>query len=207
MRPQLNSNYRHLCSPSNPVTRLLFGDDLPKAVKDISDTNRLSFNLTKDTSSTHSSRSCQQGTHWQAKRRYDGGRNHNNKPSKKLPEPPPLQKEAGGEEKERLNSNHNQVSLSTEKFAGRLRHFLPAWSSITTDQNILDTMQHYHLEIGNPNQSRPRPEIQFDPMKKILLTQKLLTSLFWVLLNLLYTLQMNTSPLCLCGKRKVANIA
>ena len=35
MRPQLNANYRHLCSPSNPVTSLLFGDDLPKAVENI----------------------------------------------------------------------------------------------------------------------------------------------------------------------------
>ena len=35
MRPQLNTNYRHLCSPSNPVTAELFGDDLPKAFKDI----------------------------------------------------------------------------------------------------------------------------------------------------------------------------
>ena len=40
------------------------------------------------------------------------------------------------------------------------------------------------------------------PMKKILLTQKLLTCLNWVLLNLLYILQMNTSPRCLCGKEK-----
>ena len=79
MRPELNANYRHLCSPSNPVTGLLFGNDFPKAVKDISDTNRLSSKLTKDTSSTRSTRSSQQRTHWQAKRRYDGGRNHNNK--------------------------------------------------------------------------------------------------------------------------------
>ena len=52
--------------------------DLPKAVKDISDTNRLSTKLTKDTSSKRSPRSSQQRNHWQAKRRYDGGRNHNN---------------------------------------------------------------------------------------------------------------------------------
>ena len=31
MGPQINANYRHLCSPSNPVTSLLFEDDLPKA--------------------------------------------------------------------------------------------------------------------------------------------------------------------------------
>ena len=51
MRPQLDTNYRHLCSPSNPVTAELFGDDLPKAVKD---TNRLSLKLTKESSSSHS---------------------------------------------------------------------------------------------------------------------------------------------------------
>ena len=60
MRPQLNANYRHLCSSSNPVTSLLFGDDLPKAVKDISDTNKLSSKLTKDSSSTRSAKSSQQ---------------------------------------------------------------------------------------------------------------------------------------------------
>ena len=42
MRPQLNTNSRHLCSPSNPVTAELFGDDL-KAVKDITDTNKLKW--------------------------------------------------------------------------------------------------------------------------------------------------------------------
>ena len=47
MRPQINTNYRHLCSPSNPVTSLLFGNDLPKAVKDVTDINRLSSKLTK----------------------------------------------------------------------------------------------------------------------------------------------------------------
>ena len=51
-------------------------------------------------------------------------------------------KEAGGEEEDRLNSNPIQVSLATGNFAGRLRHFLPAWSSITTDQNILEIVQH-----------------------------------------------------------------
>ena len=78
---------------------------------------------------------------------------------------------------ERLNSNPNQVSLSTEKFAGRLRHFLPAWSSITTDQNILDIVQHYHLEIETPNQSRPRPEIQFESNEKEIIASEI-THLF-----------------------------
>ena len=99
IRPQLNANYRHPCSPSNPVTSLLFGDDLPKAVKDISDTNRLSSKLTKDTSSTRSARSSQQRTHWQAKRRYDGGSNHNNKQSKNYQSPLHFRRKQEGKKK------------------------------------------------------------------------------------------------------------
>ena len=99
MRPQFNASYRHLCSPSNPVTSLLFGDDLPKAVKDISDTNRLSSKLTKDTSSTRSARSSQQRTHWEAKRRYDGGRNYNNKQSKNHQSPLHFRRKQEGKKK------------------------------------------------------------------------------------------------------------
>ena len=86
MRPQLNSNYRHLCSPSNPVTAELFGDDLPKAVKDISDTNRLSSNLNKDSSFSHSSKSSQRRNFWHGKSKY--GRTHSsNKQSKNVQSP------------------------------------------------------------------------------------------------------------------------
>ena len=141
MRPQLNANYRHLCSPSNPVTSLLFGDYLPKAVKDISDTNRLSSKLTKDSNSTCPAKRSQPRPYWQGKGKYDGARNSNNMQPKNY-QIPPLQKEGGWGEEERLNSNPTQVSLTTRKFAGGLRHFLPAWSSITTDQKILDIIQH-----------------------------------------------------------------
>ena len=99
MRPQFNASYRHLCSPSNPVTSLLFGDNLPKAVKDISDTNRLSSKLTKDTSSPRSARGSQQRTHWQAKRRYDGGRNYNNKQSKNYQSPLHFKRKQEGKKK------------------------------------------------------------------------------------------------------------
>jgi len=66
-----------------------------------------------------------------------------------------------------------QVSLSTQKFAGRLRHFIPAWMSLTADENILDTVQHCHLEIGNPDQPRPRPEIQFNPEEKAIINAEI----------------------------------
>ena len=41
--------------------------------------------------------------------------------------------------------------------------------SLTADENILDTVQHCHLEIGNPDQPRPRPEIQFNSEEKAII--------------------------------------
>ena len=56
IRPQLNTNYRHLCMPSNPVTAELNANDLPKDAKDTSDTNRLSSKLLKAGSSNRVSK-------------------------------------------------------------------------------------------------------------------------------------------------------
>ena len=45
LKPELHTSYRYLCAPSNPITTELFGDDLPKAVKDITHTNRITSKL------------------------------------------------------------------------------------------------------------------------------------------------------------------
>lgn len=78
--------------------------------------------------------------------------------------------EAGGEEEERLISKLVQVSLETQKFAGRPRHFVSAWMSVTSDQNVLNIVQHCHLEICSLTQPRPRPQIQFDPKERETIT-------------------------------------
>ena len=49
LKPELHSSYRYLCAPLNPITTELFGDDLPKAVKDIIDTNRITSKLSRET--------------------------------------------------------------------------------------------------------------------------------------------------------------
>ena len=41
LRPELHASYRYLCAPSNPIYLESFGDDLPKAVKGITDNNRI----------------------------------------------------------------------------------------------------------------------------------------------------------------------
>ena len=48
LKPELHTSYRYLCAPSNPITSELFGDDLPKAVKDIIDTNGITSKLSRE---------------------------------------------------------------------------------------------------------------------------------------------------------------
>ena len=52
LKSELHTSYRYLCAPSNPIPTELFGDDLPKAVKDIIDTNRITSRLSRETKQT-----------------------------------------------------------------------------------------------------------------------------------------------------------
>ena len=41
IKPDLNDQFKQLCSSQNPVTKGLFGDDLPKSVTEINETNKV----------------------------------------------------------------------------------------------------------------------------------------------------------------------
>ena len=56
LRPELHASYRYHCAPSNPISSELFGDDLPKAVKDITDTNRITSKLQRDKKESYTGR-------------------------------------------------------------------------------------------------------------------------------------------------------
>ena len=45
LKPELHPSYRHLCNPSNTITSQLFLDDLPKAVKDIAEANKINSKI------------------------------------------------------------------------------------------------------------------------------------------------------------------
>ena len=47
IKPNLNTRYTHLCKPSNPVTKFLFGDDLSKQVKDLKDEQKATAGVMK----------------------------------------------------------------------------------------------------------------------------------------------------------------
>lgn len=46
IKPDPHTDYKHLCSASTAVTAELFGDDLSKQAKDISDVNRVGWKVT-----------------------------------------------------------------------------------------------------------------------------------------------------------------
>ena len=91
LKPELHTSYRYLCAPSNPITTELFGDDLPKAVKDITDTNRITSKLSKETKQSFK-RSRSDGH----SDRYHGKyRSNYSWPSKNYRRPPFNKKEGG----------------------------------------------------------------------------------------------------------------
>ena len=79
----------------------------------------------------------------------------------------PSSTEGGGQEQ--VNAQLMQVSLPYAcPLAGRLKHFLPAWHKITADHNILDILEHCHLEFNTPVcQTHVRPEINYDQTEKM----------------------------------------
>ena len=52
IQPDLHDEYKHLCSSSPAITDQLFGNDLPKQVKELTEVNRVGKKV-----STHSGRS------------------------------------------------------------------------------------------------------------------------------------------------------
>ena len=54
IRPDLNENYKQLCSSQTPISKFWSGDDLPKAVKEISETNKVSKRLSYPKQGTNS---------------------------------------------------------------------------------------------------------------------------------------------------------
>ena len=53
IKPDLHDEYKHLCSSSLAITDQLFGNDLPKQVKELTEVNRVGKRV-----STHSGRSA-----------------------------------------------------------------------------------------------------------------------------------------------------
>ena len=53
MKPQISKNYAHLCAQKVKFTDSLFGDDVTKQIKDITDDNKVTHKLLDDNRSWH----------------------------------------------------------------------------------------------------------------------------------------------------------
>lgn len=57
IKPDLNDQFRQLCGTQTPISKLLFGDDLPKSVKEINEINRVGQRVSSKTNSSYSKHS------------------------------------------------------------------------------------------------------------------------------------------------------
>ena len=102
LKLELHTSYHYLCAPSNPITTELFGDDLPKAVKDITDTNRITSKLSRETKQSFKrSRSDGHSDRYQGKYRNN---NYHSGLSKNYRRPLFSKKEGG---RKAAQKNHN----------------------------------------------------------------------------------------------------
>ena len=150
IKPDLHNDYKHLCSSSIPITDQLFGDELPKQVKDLTEVNRIGKKVTTSTGSfsrsqfdsrnsrnyTSHSSSCGQGYHYGCK--FFFRRAIQRLTSQTVT---PKEDEARTNEVDRssdhVSSNNVEVSMCNEFTAGRLKQFYSQWKLITSDHFIL----------------------------------------------------------------------
>ena len=61
LRPHINKSFQSVCSKSTKITTLLFGDDLAKQIKDISEVNKISRKVSCSSRDSRSSGSRTDG--------------------------------------------------------------------------------------------------------------------------------------------------
>ena len=162
IKPDLHDDYKHLCSSSIEPTSFLFGDELPKQVKDFTEVNRVGKTV------THSRSSKANAFGYKSRPSFGYGRNgryHSSKRPSFLG--PRLSAQVGGTYQEKsyrktakkqtspstvrpeVNNSSNEVcSEHVEiKIADRLQQFFSAWETITSNKYILQAVKGYKIEF------------------------------------------------------------
>ena len=157
IRPDLNEEYKQLCSSQTPTSKFLFGDDLPKAVKEISETNKVSQRLSYPKHGTNSKHGAnnfiRQGSSYSNHQQHFCTRAKAN----------------GGNLKVAHDQLGSQVSLpfspSIPCMAGRLKNYVHKWHTITSDQSILDVRGVTIDFITKPTQRFVPNQYKFNPLE------------------------------------------
>ncbi|XP_068684357.1 uncharacterized protein [Montipora foliosa] len=153
IKPELNEDYKHLCSSSVPFTEFLFGNDanLSKQLKDLAEATKVSKKLNPKVDG-HKSNGYRGYKHAKSKGfgyKYSS-RGQGTQAIKNLnwkrPGPPYTKKDEG-------------------RRPNKLQQFVPAWKDITDDPEVLDWIEHCHLEFIDgvpPVQETDYKVIQFN---------------------------------------------
>ena len=137
----INERYKQLCSSQTPISKFLFGDDLAKLVKEISETNKISQRVSYPKHGTNSK-------HGSNNFRRQGSSYSNRQQHFFVPGPRPTeetsikvqskQSSSGRAHKVAHDQLGSQVSLpfppSIPCMAGRLKNYVHKWHTITSDQ-------------------------------------------------------------------------
>lgn len=163
IRPDLNNQYQQICAEHVGFTDLLFRNDLPKQIQDISATNRVGQKLKSSTKANDHHR-----------------KSHFSKTAKLTDRTPATEDNAGkshslhsanGRRRWSKNSRNPQFhSVSVSKDcklvdsktqpgtfkAGRIKGYLLNWGKLTTDPHILNMVQGCQIDFDQlPHQRQP----------------------------------------------------
>ena len=173
IRPDLNEQYKQLCSSQTPISKFLFGDDLPKAVKEISETQKVSQRLSYPKHGTNSKHGAnnfrRQGSSYK-------------KPSTTFFVPGPRPKEETSIKIQSTQSSsgrahkvaHDQLgsklslpfSPSIPCMAGRLKNYVHKRHTITSNQRILDAIRGVTIDFIIESTQRFVPnQYKFNPLE------------------------------------------
>lgn len=131
----------------------LFGDDLPKAVKDITNTNGITLKISRETKQSIK-RSRKDGHLGRYQSRY---KNNYSGPSQNYCQHKGLGEECSEEPELSLDQIIDATNIKLQD-TGRLKYFFFVWQAITSGSHILDMVEHCHLKfISNPYQHQLQP--------------------------------------------------
>ncbi|CAB3984921.1 Hypothetical predicted protein [Paramuricea clavata] len=154
IKPDLHEDYKHLCSASVPSSSQLFGDDLSKQVKDLTEVNKVGRKMTR-----HKNKPYARAPAYSYR-----GRNRNIRPKPFL-----------GERQVASASLH--FHNKSIKIGGRLKQFIHFWEKLTSDKFILETIAGYKIEfkpeaICDHNWSR-NPETKFNDKEQCIIDNEI----------------------------------
>ena len=162
MREFVNPSYRSLCSKKTPPGKWLFGDELPKQIKEIAEVNRMAKKLGPSQTSPGTRRGDRRNTSGRGSTFNQGSRPKSIFFRLKESQQHHSQQE-GSQEQPTFLDSYKAALLPVEvgAYAGNLANFLLSWRSITSDPWVLEAVSGYHLEFcTKPVQTKlPNPPI------------------------------------------------